>query len=348
MAHRLIRPPGSAYSLVFSRKRPEVPPFPVVIRRHCFQLEIHNHQTVPSLRTSCLLSALVLAIAVSAAPSSETLVFGGIKRHYLVVVPASYDGTIAAPVVLAFHGKNNDGALSERTFGFTEFQNREYFIAVYPDGLNREWNGGRTPPASRESEGSDDVGFVSALIDSLATHYKIDPKRIFATGSSNGAVFCHTLAARLSERIAAIGPVNGNLGITVPKRFSPQHPVSVISFNGTDDTLMPFGGYSDPVYGLYSTPDTIAFWVKVDSCVEVPEVATLPPAVPDDGTTIKRFTFGKGPTGAEVVAYVIGHGGHTWPGNHTDPGWAKIAGRTSMGVKATEAMWTFFVDHPKP
>jgi polyhydroxybutyrate depolymerase len=276
------------------------------------------------------------------------LVFGGIVRHYLVVVPGSYDGTIAAPVVLAFHGKNNDGALSERTFGFTELQNRDYFIAVYPDGLNREWNGGLTPPASRESEVSDDVGFVSALIDSLSARYKIDPKRIFATGSSNGAIFCHTLAARLSERIAAIGPVNGNLGVTLPKKFPPQHPVSVISFNGTDDKLVPFGGESDPVYGLCSMPETIAFWVKVDGCVGEPEVATLSPAVPDDGTVIKRFTFGKGPTGAEVVAYVIGHGGHTWPGNHTDPGWAKIAGRTSMGVKATEAIWGFFEQHPKP
>jgi len=41
--------------------------------------------------------------------------------------------------------------------------------------------------------------------------YAVDPRRIYATGISNGAVFSHYLAAHLSPRIAAIAPVVGEL-----------------------------------------------------------------------------------------------------------------------------------------
>jgi poly(3-hydroxybutyrate) depolymerase len=90
---------------------------------------------------------------------------GGIQRHYLVVVPPVYDGSVAVPIVFIFHGKGNDGALEERISGFTELAGKENSIAVYPDGLDHVWNGGRKRLPSVESGKSDDVAFVSAMID---------------------------------------------------------------------------------------------------------------------------------------------------------------------------------------
>jgi polyhydroxybutyrate depolymerase len=252
------------------------------------------------------------------------------------------------PLVLIFHGSGNTGALVESSLGFTALQSRKYFLAIYPDGIDKAWNGGREEPTSLDSARSDDVGFVSALIDEMGVRFKIDPKRIFATGSSNGAIFCDTLAVRLSERIAAIGPVNGTLGPSVPAKFPPKHPVSVISFNGTADPFVPFMGVQVPGHQLLSAPDTIAFWVKVDGCDTAATVTEIPKAVPDDGTAVKRLVFGNGREGTEVVAYIIAHGGHTWPGYHTYPGWAKLAGKTAMSANATEAIWDFFAAHPKP
>jgi poly(3-hydroxybutyrate) depolymerase len=49
-----------------------------------------------------------------------------------------------------------------------------------------------------------------------------------------------------------------------------------------------------------------------------------------------------------VVAYIIAQGGHTWPGYHTDPSWAKVAGKTAMSVNATRAVIEFFEKHAKP
>lgn len=277
---------------------------------------------------------------------SESLMVGGVERHYFMVVPPSPSAGAPLPVVLVFHPKNTDAALIMNGLPFPELAERRRFIAVFPDGLGRQWNGGRKKPISRESEASDDVAFVAAILDAIGGKYRIDPRRIYATGISNGAIFCYTLAARMSGRIAAIGPVAGAVGIAIPRKFAPAQPVSVIAFNGTDDTYVPYAGNPDPDEGVLSAPDSISYWVKADGCDPKPAVYPLARAVPDDGTSVVRLTFANGADGTAVVAYVIVHGGHTWPGTHADPNGPK--GRSTLSVDATREILDFFDRHPRP
>ena len=58
----------------------------------------------------------------------------------------------------------------------------------------------------------DDVAFGRALLNDLEKVVKVDPKRIFATGISNGGMMAYRLASELSDRIAAIAPVGGPMG----------------------------------------------------------------------------------------------------------------------------------------
>jgi len=41
--------------------------------------------------------------------------------------------------------------------------------------------------------------------------YNIDPKRVYVTGISNGAIMSYRLACELSSKITAIAPVDGNI-----------------------------------------------------------------------------------------------------------------------------------------
>ncbi|MBK9529210.1 MAG: hypothetical protein IPO41_13055 [Acidobacteria bacterium] len=50
----------------------------------------------------------------------------------------------------------------------------------------------------------DDVDFISTLLDTIESKYKIDKNRIYASGLSNGGMMSYRLAAELSNRIAAI------------------------------------------------------------------------------------------------------------------------------------------------
>ncbi|CAK0834595.1 unnamed protein product [Prorocentrum cordatum] len=52
--------------------------------------------------------------------------------------------------------------------------------------------------------GYNDVGFVQQLVDELKSTLCVDPKRIFATGCSNGGMFVHDLAQHMSGTFAAV------------------------------------------------------------------------------------------------------------------------------------------------
>ncbi len=55
-------------------------------------------------------------------------------------------------------------------------------------------------------------------------------------------------------------------------------------------------------------------------------------------------THGGCTSGADVVLCTIQGGGHQWPGGETLP----FLGKKSTDINATDALWTFFVAHPRP
>jgi len=74
--------------------------------------------------------------------------------------------------------------------GFRDMVAEEQFLAVHPDGWKGNWNDGRNAPSiASHREGVDDVKFVRAIVEYLASRYDIDRSRIFATGVSNGGIF---------------------------------------------------------------------------------------------------------------------------------------------------------------
>ncbi len=105
-------------------------------------------------------------------------------------------------------------------------------VVVYPNGIDETWNVSSTT-------GTDDVGFISALIDTVDYQYSIDLNRVFATGMSMGGFMSYRLACELSERIAAIASVTG-LQAFYP--CNPNRPVPILQFHGTADPVVPYAG----------------------------------------------------------------------------------------------------------
>jgi polyhydroxybutyrate depolymerase len=188
----------------------------------------------------------------------------------------------------------------------------------------------------------DDVAFLNALLDDLPRSYPVDPRRIYATGMSNGAVMAYRLAAELSDRIAAIAPVAGSVGTEIGR---PKRPVSVLHFHGTRDEFIPFpggrGAKSITGTNFRSVEDSIRAWVQANGCDENPTSDVLSEG--DDGMRVTRRTYGPGRDGAEVVLVVIEGGGHTWPGRRSP---AKFLGKSTTNISANHLMWEFFQKHP--
>jgi polyhydroxybutyrate depolymerase len=88
--------------------------------------------------------------------------------------------------------------------GFDQLSDKKGFIVVYLDGIEKHWNDGRNEAETgyeTHEENTDDVGFISALIDDLIKRYDPDPKRVYVTGMSNGAIMYYRLGYELSGKI---------------------------------------------------------------------------------------------------------------------------------------------------
>jgi len=263
--------------------------------------------------------------------STWTIVSSGIDRTANVHVPANYDPTKPTPVVLNFHGFTSNAAEEALLSGMNDKADKEGFVVVYPEGLNSSWNAGACCGVSAQS-GVADVQFVSDLIDSLEVQICVDAKRVFATGMSNGGFLSHRLGCELSDRIAAIAPVAGVLGIP---QCDPKRAVPVMHFHGTLDPLVPWNG--DPALGFPPVPDTFAGWATRDGC-------TGDPTSTYDKGDAHCATYETCSAGATVTLCTIDNGGHTWPGGLPVP----ALGNTSTDISATDEMWTFFRKHPLP
>ncbi len=160
---------------------------------------------------SSLAVHLVALLTIGAAPlvpgdHTRTFQVGGRERSYLVHIPPKHDPQKPTPVVLAFHGAMTNAPIMALASGLDAKADEAGFIVVYPNGTGKGelllvWNSGgfRRPDAEKLP---DDVAFVGAILDELPKLVHVDPKRVHATGISNGGMMCYRLAAELSQRIA--------------------------------------------------------------------------------------------------------------------------------------------------
>ena len=235
-------------------------------------------------------------------------------------------GAISRP---AFHGRG-ESARKIETYSQID---RLPVIGVFPQGepsnddeRKRSWEG--APYAS----GTDDVRFVRDLLDHLQRTHSIDPRRVYATGKSNGAGFAALLACRMADRIAAIAPVAGAYYPIVPD-CHPARPVAVLEFHGTGDPVIAYDG--DEKKGVPPIPTWLDEWARRDGCTRGPIVFFQ-----SDDIAAERWSDCA--PHATIEHYRIMGGGHTWPGATAESG----PGKTTRTVDATEILWRFFTEHP--
>jgi len=187
----------------------------------------------------------------------------GRNRTYIVHVPGSYTGQMAVPLVLDFHGHGSNAGQEAGGSGWWAKADQEGFIIVYPEGVDGSWNVGNCC-GTAVTQNIDDVGFVRALVSKLSTETCIDPKKVYATGISNGAGFSHRLACEAADIFAATSAASADL-VTDP--CIPSRPISQLSVRGTGDFLVAYAGgwvgsgwYSPGAIGSFE------LWKEIDHC----------------------------------------------------------------------------------
>lgn len=282
-----------------------------------------------------------------------SLIHDSIERKYLVHAPPSYDKARQIPLVIMFHGGGGTGVWAMKETGWDKKADEEGFLAVFPDGTRphpskpakfagrnaQSWNDGSGRAISAAERNVDDIGFIRAMIDDLKTNYNIDPKRIYATGFSNGGSMTFRVGRELSEIVAAIAPSAGADWTNLP----PARAIPILYLTGTEDPLNPLEGGKIGIrefgFGVKKpVRETIARWVDMLYCPSEPGVSY-------DKNGVKGISYSPCKNGAEVVFYTVEGMGHVWAG-HKNLLPEKIVGKSSDKIDANDVIWEFFRNHP--
>ncbi|HEX6090311.1 MAG TPA: PHB depolymerase family esterase [Gemmatimonadales bacterium] len=269
--------------------------------------------------------ALVLAPAVASAQAQRIRV-GGVERRYLVHVPPVGGRTPDAIVVVLHGGGGTPAGIAAHT-RFNRLADGERFVVAYPAARNGRWLDGR-----EGSEAGDDITFLRALVDTLRRRHGIRAERVFAAGISNGAMMSYRLACEAPSTVGAIGIVAGGMPAGLERGCGGTAALPVVVLHGTDDRLVPFGGGR----GVLGIAASLGPWLARARC-NGPGAASITDRV-RDGTVVEHVAY-SGCT-APIELYTIRGGGHTWPGGPRVR--AKILGRTTREVAATDLLWRFF------
>lgn len=149
------------------------------------------------------------AAAGAADPKRVEWTVGDLKREALVYAPEKA-AKEACPVVFVFHGHGGSMANVEKSFAVHKLWPEA--VVVYPQGVPTP--GKLTDPEGKKAgwqhspgdQADRDLKFFDAMLKSLRTDYKVDDKRVYATGHSNGGGFTYLLWATRGDELAAVAP----------------------------------------------------------------------------------------------------------------------------------------------
>ncbi|MDQ4134075.1 MAG: dienelactone hydrolase family protein [Actinomycetota bacterium] len=268
-------------------------------------------------------------------------------RTFQLKVPDREGRPDPAPLVVAFHGGMATGGAMRKLANLDARAEREGWLVAYPDSVAGHWNDGRGSAVIHEHRDQvDDLGWVARLVDHLVETAGADRDQVYATGFSNGAMFCHRIAVERPELVAAIAPVAGPM----PEPLldpGPTRAMPALLVHGTDDPVVPYAGgpvQGDPDRGrVASVEETAARWRAVNRCSTEGSVTEVPHRDPADRTRVRvrRWEPDDDGTGAEVVLVTVEGGGHTWPGGLQYQPQSRI-GVTTGDVHASDLVVDFF------
>ncbi|ANZ41545.1 hypothetical protein BBK82_41945 [Lentzea guizhouensis] len=258
----------------------------------------------------------------------------------------------AGALLLVFHGSRQTGEVHRKFTGgmFDALAESGRAVVAYLDGYRGNWNDARREshfPARKA--GTDDVGFARAVVDVLVAQGRVDPRRVFAAGYSNGGQMVIRLVHEAPGLLAGAAVIAATM--PAPDNFlaadpSPT-PLPLLVIHGMKDTIVSydggsFGWWQRKLFKVggsnWSAFRTAEYFAARNGITAAPAVTRLPKTSAGDPTEVELTEYredGRPP----VALYTVHQGGHTVPGPTSAPA---IVGRTSHHVNTAELLGTFF------
>ncbi|NBB20769.1 poly(3-hydroxybutyrate) depolymerase [Runella sp. CRIBMP] len=247
---------------------------------------------------------------------SDSVLIEGHYRTFHFLAPADKQSSL----LFVLHGSGGNGRrMRSGAQKLEAIAPNENILMVYPDGYKNYWNECRkTAQSAANMENINDNAFFQSMITYFEQKYVINPKKVFAVGSSGGGHMAYKLAVTMPEQFRAITALIANLPDTnnmdcTEKRMA----IPVMIVNGTADRTNPYAGGEVLTNGISlgfvrSTDRTFKYWSELAGYAGRPKMEALPDTDPTDGRTIERYTY-KEPGKPEVTLLKVLNGEHNSP-----------------------------------
>ena len=187
-------------------------------------------------------------------------------------VPSGYDEANPAPLVVLLHGYTLSGKGQESYMKFGEIADEFGYLFMAPDGTKEEsergsrfWNAS-TACCNFFGSTVDDSGYIRGLIDKVKSQYKVDAKRVYLVGHSNGGFMSYRVAYDHPEIIAAFASLAGAT-LLDPDRPAPASPVHALQIHGTKDSTIKYEGGEFGGGSPYpSAVESVEQWARYNGC----------------------------------------------------------------------------------
>jgi polyhydroxybutyrate depolymerase len=249
-----------------------------------------------------------------------------------------------APTVIVLHGATITATQTARSSGFAESAAARGFAAVFPQGVNRQWNDGRE---DGHISSVDDVGFLRQLVDELVRRGIAVRERIYLAGISNGGMMTFRMLCEASELFAGVATIIANMPAGVGERCQVRKPVPLVMFNGTADPLVPYDGGGVGFLGgrgsVWAAEETAEFMADVNACTAARAVPL--PIGSRFGQVwgkvrVTRIDWAFCRSGSPVALYRFDGAGHQVPGQRQFLPF--FLGRGTQALHAADEAFAFF------
>jgi polyhydroxybutyrate depolymerase len=258
----------------------------------------------------------------TAARQLRSISFKGAARSFLYVTPKP-GVPKPLPLLVVLHGRHADASFEEGRTGFDRVAAAGQAIVVYPNATGKEhsWNAGRCCDDSAAAA-VDDVGFIDAVVAQVRSLAAIDPRRIYVSGYSTGAMMAYRYACARPATVAALAEVGG--APMVSGCPGPGSAVSLLAIHGTRDHSVPYAGTDRSKVLRVATPaiaPVVDRWRTRNACSSRADVHK-------QGRV--ESSYWSGCRGHGVVQFItLLDFDHDWP--H----------RATVGLDATDSIWRF-------
>jgi polyhydroxybutyrate depolymerase len=197
-----------------------------------------------------------------------------------VFLPIQYDSKPTWPLVVLLHGFTGTADAENLYLGLAARTSLRGFILVTPNGtltpkgtLGQEardlsdlpfWNATDACCDFGKTQ-VDDVGYITRVINEVKSQYRVDSKRIYIFGHSNGAFMANRMACEIGEQLGGVASLAGGTFADSSKCRTPV-AVPYLQIHGVDDSTIKY----EETKEYAGARATVSDWLKRNSCTTAP------------------------------------------------------------------------------